>query len=332
MMRLLFILTYLLSAFASFANINVTNSAGEVKLYRDHLGNIREVISETGAIEQVTHYYPFGTPFSDGSGTAPDVQPYKYNGKEFDAMHGLNTYDYGARQYDPLLAVWHGVDPLCEKDYGTGATVYCRNNPIKFVDTDGKIIIFINGKIGWGSPYAGSTYWNGLNSRFVNGAKNFFNDHNIFFGSEDYGFFSSADERTKEGYEYGKKHYHEWKSNMKDNESFKFVSHSMGGAFSKGIENYIKEQGENVEYNLMINTYQVDKIKNSRDSKTFYIDYQNTNDPVLFLFDSNMGKGRLENSNLEIREKSNEKFIYIHKSPINSEEIWDTIKESLRKK
>ena len=119
---------------------------------------------------------------------------------------------------------------------------------------------------------------------------------------------------------------------MKDNESFKFVSHSMGGAFSKGIENYIKEQGENVEYNLMINTYQVDKIKNSRDSKTFYIDYQNTNDPVLFLFDSNMGKGRLENSNLEIREKSNEKFIYIHKSPINSEEIWDTIKESLRKK
>ena len=27
-----------------------------------------------------------------------DVQPYKYNGKELDLMHGLNTYDYGARQ------------------------------------------------------------------------------------------------------------------------------------------------------------------------------------------------------------------------------------------
>ena len=27
-----------------------------------------------------------------------DVQPYKYNGKELDRMHGLNTYDYGARQ------------------------------------------------------------------------------------------------------------------------------------------------------------------------------------------------------------------------------------------
>ena len=105
---------------------------------RDHLGNIREVISETGAIEQVTHYYPFGTPYSDSSVTNPALQPYKYNGKEFDAMHGLNTYDYGARQYDPLLAVWHGVDPLCEKDYGTGATVYCRNNPIVAIDIDGR--------------------------------------------------------------------------------------------------------------------------------------------------------------------------------------------------
>ena len=105
---------------------------------RDHLGNIREVISETGAIEQVTHYYPFGTPFSDGSGTAPELQPYKYNGKEFDAMHGLNTYDYGARQYDPLLVVWHGVDPLCEKEYATGVNVYCRNNPVKCIDRDGR--------------------------------------------------------------------------------------------------------------------------------------------------------------------------------------------------
>ena len=52
-------------------------------------------------------------------------------------MHGLNTYDYGARQYDPLLAVWHGVDPLCEKDYGTGTNVYCRNNPLILKDSDG---------------------------------------------------------------------------------------------------------------------------------------------------------------------------------------------------
>ena len=26
------------------------------------------------------------------------LQPYKYNGKELDRMHGLNLYDYGYRQ------------------------------------------------------------------------------------------------------------------------------------------------------------------------------------------------------------------------------------------
>ena len=38
------------------------------------------------------------------------------NGKELDLMHGLNTYDYGARQYDPILARWDRVDPLAEDE------------------------------------------------------------------------------------------------------------------------------------------------------------------------------------------------------------------------
>lgn len=36
------------------------------------------------------------------------------NGKELDLMHELNTYDYGARQYDPILAKWDRVDSLSE--------------------------------------------------------------------------------------------------------------------------------------------------------------------------------------------------------------------------
>ena len=41
----------------------------------------------------------------------------KYNGKEFDRMHGLNTYDYGARQYSPALPSWDRIDPLAEEYY-----------------------------------------------------------------------------------------------------------------------------------------------------------------------------------------------------------------------
>jgi len=81
-----------------------------------HLGNNDEVVDEYGYVSQVTNYYPFGAPYADASATLnPSLQAYKYNGKEFDHMHGLNTYDYGARQYNPVTARWDRMDPLCEK-------------------------------------------------------------------------------------------------------------------------------------------------------------------------------------------------------------------------
>ena len=108
----------------------------------DHLGNIREVINEDGAVEQITNYYPFGTPFAAEAGnTNPDQQNHKYNGKEFDTMHGLNTYDYGARQYSSLVGRWDRMDPLCEKYYSVSPYAYCANNPVKNIDSDGKEVI-----------------------------------------------------------------------------------------------------------------------------------------------------------------------------------------------
>ena len=54
-------------------------------------------------------------------------------------MYGLNTYDYGARQHDPILARWDRIDPLCEKYYGVSPYAYCGNNPVNRVDPDGRI-------------------------------------------------------------------------------------------------------------------------------------------------------------------------------------------------
>ena len=104
---------------------------------KDHLGNIREVVSKSDSIEQVNEYYPFGTPIHDLSNN-PEFQPFKYNGKEFDMMHGLNTLDYGARQYNPVLPMWDRVDPLAEKYYNISPYMYCLGNPVRFIDTDGK--------------------------------------------------------------------------------------------------------------------------------------------------------------------------------------------------
>ena len=106
---------------------------------RDHLGSIRQVIKadgSQGSIVQSMNYYPFGAQFCDGS-TDNNFQSRRYNGKEFDNMHGLNTYDYGARQYNPVTARWDRVDPLCEKYYSVSPYGYCGDNPVNAVDADG---------------------------------------------------------------------------------------------------------------------------------------------------------------------------------------------------
>ena len=126
---------------------------------QDHLGNNREVVDANGVVQQVTNYYPFGAPYVDATAVKCDsLQPYKYNGKELDLMHGLNTYDYGARQHDPILARWDRMDPLSEKYYSTSPYAYCNNSPINAVDPDGNLTVFINGfmaNLYWGS----SGYW-----------------------------------------------------------------------------------------------------------------------------------------------------------------------------
>ena len=53
-------------------------------------------------------YYPYGGILSQS--TNQGVQKYKYNGKEFDTMHGLNMYDYGARQQDPAVGMFTSME------------------------------------------------------------------------------------------------------------------------------------------------------------------------------------------------------------------------------
>ena len=99
-----------------------------------HQGNNRVVINQNGNVEETNHYYPFGGVFA----SSQNVQPYKYNGKELDTKKGLNWYDYGARQYDAVLGRFTTMDPMAEKYYGITPYNYCFDNPIKYIDPDGK--------------------------------------------------------------------------------------------------------------------------------------------------------------------------------------------------
>ena len=109
----------------------VTLSDSKYHYYlKDHQGNNRVVINQSGTVEETNHYYPFGGVFASSG----NVQPYKYNGKELDAKKGLNWYDYGARHYDAALGRFTTVDPSAENYYSTSPFTYCLNNPLNYID------------------------------------------------------------------------------------------------------------------------------------------------------------------------------------------------------
>ena len=120
------------------------DESGDVSYYyylKDHLGNNRVVLDSNGSVRQVNDYYATGGLM--GSSLNGEAQRYKYNGKELDRTHGLDWYDYGARNYDAALVVWNGVDELSEKYYPFSVYGYCQNNFMNALDKDGKDVVVL---------------------------------------------------------------------------------------------------------------------------------------------------------------------------------------------
>lgn len=111
---------------------------------KDHQGNNRVVIDQTGRVVQRNDYYPYGLPMGNVEGVPigyyddKEGQPFKYNGKELDRMHGITMYDYNARSMDPTFPRFLMVDPLCEKHYNISPYAYCGNNFVNAIDPDGR--------------------------------------------------------------------------------------------------------------------------------------------------------------------------------------------------
>ena len=102
--------------------------------HSDHLGSTSYITDRDGNATQFVSYKPYGEALVDEHATSFET-PWKFNGKELDSETGL--YYYGARYYEPTLAVWYGVDALAEKYPSMGGYVYCAGNPVRLVDVDG---------------------------------------------------------------------------------------------------------------------------------------------------------------------------------------------------
>ncbi|WP_166919756.1 DUF6443 domain-containing protein [Flavobacterium poyangense] len=114
--------------------------------YKDHLGNIRvsyakNPISNVLEIIEEDNYYPFGLKhkgYNIAATSTNSASKYKYNGKELQDELGLAMYDYGARNYDQTIGRWMNIDPLAEISRRYSPYVYALNNPVNFIDPDGR--------------------------------------------------------------------------------------------------------------------------------------------------------------------------------------------------
>ena len=107
--------------------------------HSDHLGSTSYITDRDGNATQFVSYKQYGEALVDEHNTSYE-QPWKFNGKELDSETGL--YYYGARFYEPVLAMWYGPDKLAEDYPSIGSYVYCAGNPVRLVDLDGKKIKF----------------------------------------------------------------------------------------------------------------------------------------------------------------------------------------------
>ena len=103
--------------------------------HSDHLGSTSYITDDHANITQYDAYLPYGELLVDEHSSSEDL-PYKFNGKQFDEETGL--YYYGARYMNPVTSLWYGVDVLTEKYDNVSSYIYCKNNPIAFMDMNGK--------------------------------------------------------------------------------------------------------------------------------------------------------------------------------------------------
>lgn len=104
--------------------------------HSNHLGSALLELDDASNIITYEEYFPFGGSSYQAVRNQIDTpKRYRYTNKERDEENDF--YFHGARYYAPWLGRWTACDPAGLSD-GINLYAFCRNNPIKLLDPDGK--------------------------------------------------------------------------------------------------------------------------------------------------------------------------------------------------
>ena len=90
-------------------------------------------------LQNTYDYSPFGVSL-DGRTVEGDFYRRGFNGleKDYEVKGAGNSYDFGARMYDPRVGRWLTIDPECKIYPSQSSYTFVLNNPIVFIDPDGR--------------------------------------------------------------------------------------------------------------------------------------------------------------------------------------------------
>ena len=221
--------------------------------------------------------------------------PYKFTSKELDEETGL--YYFGARYYDSRLSIWHGVDPLADKFPNLSPYVYVANNPLRFIDPDGRTIIPVHGT--WSNPKT----WENMNL-ILEATNNLFGD-NFEGGAFDWSGGNYAIYRSVAAIGLIDHIRGEMKSENYNGE-ITLVGHSHGGNVSIEALNIMADMDEfnDVQFNLLtINTPVRDdyQLSENASARVNHVNVYDPKDPV----QSNGGNAAIINNPLNLMPAPN---------------------------
>lgn len=115
---------------------NISGSEVVCYFHTDHLGSTTVLTDSSGQVVANMDYLPFGGDRIASTGNA--TTNYKFTGQEQDPEIGL--YNYNARLYDPMAGLFVSADtvvPDFSDPQSLNRYIYCRNNPMMYVDPSG---------------------------------------------------------------------------------------------------------------------------------------------------------------------------------------------------